>query len=108
MYLVNFLSLQAAQQLFISTDRFRTGQPLLGSQNGANLTFTVPVGDKFTHNLPFLSIQLYYNGVRQKLLDDYIVSESGGFGTGFDTLMLCFAPMVDDILLVDYIATGAP
>lgn len=108
MYLVNFFNLQAAQQLFVAADRFRTGQPLTGSQDGANVTFTVPVGDKFTHNLPFFSIQVYWNGVRQKLLDDYIVIESGGFGTGFDTVVLTIPPIPTDNLLVDYVATGPP
>ena len=108
MYLVNFFNLQAAQQLFVAADRFRTGQPLAGAQNGANATYTVPIGDQFTHNLPFFSIQVYWNGVRQRLLDDYIVVESGGFGTGFDTVVLCFAPLATDILQVDYVATGPP
>lgn len=108
MYLVNFLSLQAADQRYVAASRFRTGQNLSGSQDGVNVTFTVPVGDKFTHNLPFFSVQVYFNGVRQKLLDDYIVSESGGLGTGFDTVTLCVPPRTNDTLLVDYIATGAP
>jgi hypothetical protein len=107
-YLVNFLSLQAADQRYVAALRFRTGQNLLGDKDGSNVVFTVPTGDNFTHNLPFFSIQVYFNGVRQKLLDDYIVSESGGLGTGFDTVTLCVAPRANDTLLVDYIATGAP
>lgn len=108
MYLVNFFNLQAAQQLFVAAARFRTGQQLLGAKNGANVAFTVPVGDQFTHNLPFFSIQVYYNGQRLILLDDYTVVESGGFGTGFDTVVLEVAPASFDKLYVDYIATGAP
>lgn len=108
MYLVNFFNLQAAQQQFVAANRFRTGQPLLGAKDGSNVTYTVPVGDIFTHNLPFFSIQVYYNGQRLILLDDYTVVESGGFGTGFDTVVLEVAPLFFDKLLVDYIATGAP
>lgn len=108
MYLVNFFNLQAAQQLFVAASRFRTNQELLGVQNGVNVTYTIPVGDKFTHNLPFFTIQVYFNGVRQKLLNDYIVLESGGFGTGFDTVVLELAPRAGDNLLCDYIAVGAP
>jgi len=108
LYLVNFFSLQAADQRFVAASRFRTGQNLLGSKDGSNVIFTVPVGDQFTHNLPFFSIQIYFNGVRQKLLDDYVVIEAGGLGTGFDTVILCVPPRSNDILLVDYIATDAP
>lgn len=108
MYLVNFLSLNAADQRYVAASRFRTGQNLLGSKDGANVMFTVPVGDKFTHNLPFFSIQVYWNGIRQKLLDDYVVLESGGLGTGYDTVVLTIAPRTDDNLLADYIATAAP
>lgn len=108
MYLVNFLSLQAADQRYINASRFRTGQPLNGTVDGANVTFLVPLGDKFTHNLPFLSIQVYFNGVRLTLLDDYTVVESGGSGTGFDTVVLEVAPRPGDHLLVDYVALGAP
>jgi len=107
-YLVNFLSLQAAQHLFVAADRFRTGQQLVGSRDGANVTFTVPLGDKFTHNLPFFSVQVYWNGVRLTLLDDFTVVESGGFGTGYDTVVLEVPPISKDHLLVDYVATGAP
>ena len=106
MYLINFLSLQAASQLFIQTARFRTGQQLVGLKDGANITFTVPVGDKFTHNLPFLSIQVYWNGVRLTLIDDYTIYESGGPGTGYDTVLLEVPPNADDHLLVDYVAVN--
>jgi len=106
-YLINFLSLQAADARYIATHRFRTGQPLNGVINGTNITFTVPPGDKFTHNLPFLSIKVFYNGVRLALLDDYMVIESGGFGTGYDTVILEVAPLPGDHILADYVATGS-
>ena len=47
--------------------------------------FTVPVGDKFTHNLPFFSIQVYWNGIRQKLLDDYYDERGWDIETGIPT-----------------------
>jgi hypothetical protein len=105
-YLINFLSLQAASQLFIQTARFRTGQQPVGPKDGVNITFTVPVGDKFTHNLPFLSIHIYCNGVRLTLIEDYVISESGGPGTGYDTVLLEIPPEADDQLLVDYVAVN--
>jgi hypothetical protein len=102
-YLVNYLSLQTAQQLFIAVSRFRTEQALIGPMNGANTTFTTPSGDKFVHNLPFLTIAVFYNGVRLVLLDDYMLAESGGPGTGFDTVLLVLAPVAPDHLIADYV-----
>lgn len=108
MYLINFLSLQTASQLFIATSRFRTGSGLVGTQNGSNVTFSVPGGDKFTHNLPFLTIQIYRNGQRLKLIEDYTIVESGGAGTGYDTVILEVPPLSDDNLLADYVALDSP
>lgn len=105
MYLVNYLPFAHST---VASDRYRIGQQLLGVRDGVNVTYTVPLGDKFTHNLPFFSIHVYYNGVRLTLMDDYTIHESGGFGTGYDTVMLEFAPISRDHLLVDYVAVGAP
>ncbi len=80
MYLINPLSLQIAQTLFITISRYRAAQGLVGPKDGSNETFTTPGLEKFVHNLPFLDISIYYNGVRLALLDDYMVVESGGSG----------------------------
>ena len=37
------------------------------------------------------------------LLDDYMVAESGGPGTGYDTIILNIAPLSNDHLFADYI-----
>lgn len=103
MYLVNYLSLQTAQQLFIAVSRYRTEQGLVGAMNGTNTTFTTPSGDRFVHNLPFLTIAVYYNGLRLSLLDDYMLVESGGPGTGFDTVLMSIAPVPPDHLTADYV-----
>lgn len=108
MYLVNFLSLESAAQRFVAGARFRTGLDLVGPRNGANLVFTVPGGDKFTHNLPFLTIQVYFNGQRLKLIDDFMISESGGSGSGYDTVILEVAPRTADKISADYVARDAP
>ena len=108
MDLVNYLSLQAADQRYVAAVRFRTGQQLTGPKDGVNVTYTVPVGDKFTHNLPFFSIKVFFNGVRLTLLDDYTIAESGGVGTGYDTVVLEVTPLPWDHLLEDYIAQNAP
>lgn len=104
MYLLNQLSLQVAQQLFIAANRYRVGQNLVGPRDGVNVMFTTPGLEKFSHNLPFFDINIYFNGSRLALLDDYLVMESGGPGTGFDTVMLLVPPpRSDDHLLADYI-----
>lgn len=105
MYRVNFLDLLKAA---VSSDRFRTGLDLVGTKDGSNVTFTVPLGDNFVHTPPFFTIQVYWNGVRIHSPDDYMVVESGGFGTGYDTIVMVSPPIVTDHLLVDYVATGAP
>jgi hypothetical protein len=106
MYLVNFPSLQNLQQQFIAADRYRTGQALIGVKNGVNYTFKTPGTDKFVHNLPFISIHVYLNGIRLTLLDDYTIVESGGVGTGYDTVILEVAPRAMDKVFADYIITS--
>lgn len=103
MYLLNGLSLQVAQQLFINVGRYRCGQNLVGAIDGSNTTFYTPGLEKFSHNLPFFDISVIYNGSRLLLLDDYTVAESLGSGTGFDTVILNMAPLPGDHLFADYI-----
>lgn len=103
MYLVNFLSLDTAHAIFIAASRFRTAQSLVGVRDGVNVTFRLPGSERFVNNLPFSTIVVYLNGVRLALLDDYIAVESGGFGTGYDTVVLNEAPFADDHLIADYV-----
>ena len=103
MYLINPLSLQIAQTLFIQINRYRAAQGLAGNRDGVNVTFRTPGTEKFVHNLPFLDISVYCNGIRLALLDDYMVAESGGSGTGFDTIVMTVPPLNNDHLFADYI-----
>ncbi len=103
MYLINYLSLQAAQTIFVAASRFRFAQNLVGVRDGVNVVFTTPSHEHYLHNLPFFSIAVYLNGMRLALLDDYIVQESGGPGTGFDTVVLNEAPFSNDHLFADYV-----
>jgi hypothetical protein len=103
-YLINQLSLQVAQQLFIAANRYRVGQNLVGPKDGVNITYYTPGLEKFTHNLPFLDISIFFNGSRLALLDDYLIAESGGVGAGYDTIILLVPPPVsNDHLFADYI-----
>lgn len=77
------------------------GVGLVGAINGANTTFTTPQ--------PFLNTgqdtaAVFYNGQRlhEGVGDDYTLAESGGPGTGWDTVNLLFTPKPGDRLTADY------
>lgn len=76
---------------------------LSGDQNGVNLVFsTLP--DKFVR-VPFTEV-VYRNGMVQDegASNDYTISESGGTGTGYDTITLIInAPLSWEKLSIDYI-----
>lgn len=76
------------------------GESLAGAINGTNTVFTT--ASKFVHVVGGLSIQVYMNGQRLVLTDDYTLSESGGPGTGFDTVTLLTAPRAGDKVFADY------
>ena len=77
---------------------------LEGNVDNVNNIFTIPSG-KFLQNTLYRII-VYKNGVKQLYLDDYIIAESGGPGTGFDTVILSVAPTVTpsppDVITADY------
>lgn len=83
----------------------RVGIDLLGTKNGSNPTFTTP--EKFV-NTANVKIVVTWNGRRQYQGTDFVVSESGGAGTGYDTITftawqgLGFLPRVTDQLTADY------
>lgn len=84
----------------------RTGVLLSGVKNSVNKVFTTP--DKFFHNAQ-RSMKLYLNGQRLNQgadgIGDYLTSESGGVGTGYDTITFNVsvpAPRASDILMADY------
>jgi len=83
----------------------REDEQLVGATNGVNGTFTLPNGDKAINQEPGAKIKVYYNGQRlhEGLLNDFVVAESGGVGTGYDTVNLFFAPLAGDLLTADYI-----
>ena len=67
--------------------RFRNEVILLGVRNGVNDTFTTP--DIFIQTTN-LKIKIYWNGRKLSINDDYTVSESGGLGTGYDTIVFLY------------------
>ncbi|MGD9728058.1 MAG: hypothetical protein AB7L09_00150 [Nitrospira sp.] len=86
----------------VSTRTFN--EVLAGTINGTNTVFTTAVD--------FIagSEAVFFNGVRQHpgVGNDYTISESGGVGTGFDTITFAVAPRArpgakpDDRVTVDY------
>lgn len=62
---------------------------LTGIINNVNSIFTVP--DIFLQDMDY-QISVYYNGVRQLLSVDYFTAESGGPGTGYDTVIFTSPP----------------
>ena len=74
------------------------GVGLTGPINGVNQTYTAP--DKFNPT----AHAVYYNGQRLHLTLDYSIVESGGPGSGYDTVNFLVIPKVGDHLLTDYIS----
>jgi hypothetical protein len=79
----------------------REGVPLLGIKNGVNVTFTTP--EPFVQS-PNLNIKVYLNGQRlwNGSGNDYVVAESGGPGTGYDTVVLAVPPKGFENLIADF------
>jgi|GEM_PF-6633345 len=71
-----------------------------GPVDGMNTTFGVPYFVSAHH----ASESVTLNGVRLNpgVGNDYIAAESGGVGTGYDTLVLAVPPSPGSSLLVDY------
>ena len=90
----------------VDTSLFREDEQLVGVIDGVNRTYTLPYGDKALVADPGLKIKVYYNGQRlhEGLANDYVVHESGGPGTGYDTVeLLHVSPKPGDIVTADYI-----
>jgi hypothetical protein len=89
----------------------RVGVALVGPKDGANRVFrTTP--DHFVHSPGSngKTIEVWHNGRRlsqtstpNPALGDYTVEESGGVGTGYDTInLLTFSPVSRSVLLANY------
>ncbi len=69
-----------------------------GDIDGSNKIFTT------AHKFAESSMRVHFNGQRltEGTTEDYTLSESGGSGSGFDTITLALAPVSPDVVLVDY------
>lgn len=86
---------------------WRNGIELIGPKNNSNRTFTVPGGDKFLEGMyegNQFHIIIEHNGRRLIQNTDFVISESGGIGTGYDTItMISFVPSQKSKLIADYV-----
>lgn len=77
---------------------------LVGLVNGVNTIFTIPIGT-WIQSSPY-KIIVYKNGVKQVLGDDYSIAESGGPGTGYNTVIFTVPPesipAPPDVMTADY------
>lgn len=77
---------------------------LIGSIDGVNVLFKIPNGFYIQNSV--YKIIIYKNGVKQVLGDDYFVTESGGPGTGFDSVIFAIPPVniptPSDVITADY------
>ena len=86
---------------------FRQNIPLVGTRDSNNRIFSVPTPDKFVNGTLFnneFRILVRHNGKGLEEGIDYMVSESGGSGTGYDTIvMISFSPKARSRLIADYV-----
>jgi hypothetical protein len=77
---------------------------LVGTIDGTNTTFTIPSGTWIQNSI--YKIVVYKNGVKQVYLDDYIIAEGGGVGTGYNTVIFTVppspTPLPPDVMTADY------
>lgn len=80
---------------------------LIGPKNGANKVFIIPPPDKFIegdYDDNEFHIRVEHNGRLLLKFIDYIISESGGFGTGYDTIeLISLVPSAKSKLVADYV-----
>jgi hypothetical protein len=87
-------------------DLVRIDVPLIGVKDGTQDTFTTPSKFYQTANL---KITVIWNGRRLRAGVDFNALESGGAGTGYDTVKLLWSaaellPRASDELVADYYA----
>ena len=89
---------------------WKQGVALVGATNGANKTFMTP-GDTFlngTFEDNEFTIEVFHNGRRLIKNLDFIAQESGGVGTGYDTItMISFVPSPRSRIVANYVVENS-
>ena len=82
----------------------KVGVILLGVKDNSNRTFTTPddfINEDISGDL--LTISIFHDGNRLVEDDEYVLVESGGAGTGFDTIVItAFKPKAKSTLIANY------
>jgi len=88
----------------VATGNIRDQVPLDGALDGINREFTIPAGEKAIHS-PSGGIRMKPHHNTRRLLDDeFVAIESGGSGTGYDTVVItAFAPSSRSRIFLDFI-----
>lgn len=90
---------------------WRNEVKLLGATNSSNTTFMIPGGEKFldgTFEDNEFHISVEHNGRRLIQDCDFIIQESGGVGTGYDTIkIISFVPNYKSQLIADYVVENS-
>lgn len=79
-----------------STSDMRQNIILLGSIDSSNRIFTLPNGEQFLSD-GYVSILVYWNGVRQFVNNDYLL-----YGSDDNAIIMTSPPDVGDIITADY------
>lgn len=84
--------------------RFR--EELAGLINGANTTFTT--SRPFDRSVLGHYEWVLFNGqwIREGVSNDYVAIESGGSGSGYDTIVTNFVPKPGDVLEIVFVPTA--
>jgi hypothetical protein len=77
-----------------------TNKQLVGIADGYNSIFISP--DPYFIITNTNDIVVYRNGVRQAFNDDYMIAESGGPVTGYNTIIFNNPPLSGDLIVADY------
>lgn len=83
---------------------FMQSQQLIGTIDGSNRIFTTAhrfINGTWGNNE--FRIKIEHNGRVLAETFDYMIAESNGPGTGYDTVILTFAPSARSVLVADYI-----
>lgn len=84
----------------------RYREELSGPINGANTVFTS--SKPFDRSVVGHYEWVLFNGqwIREGVGNDYVASESGGPGTGYDTITTNFIPKPGDVLEIVFVPTA--
>jgi hypothetical protein len=85
----------------ITPAQFNYDVPLTGTVDGVNTTFTTPT--QYLHGLG-IQIQVFVGGMKVAS-NAFTPTESGGAGTGYDTIVFTVAPTVGFSVTADFIST---